>query len=280
MMSALSYLRGRKALAFGLVTIGTFVVLAVLAPWIAPHHPVLEADLMVAEEPPGLEYLFGTDAQGRDILSRILYGARISLTVGLLAQLANSVIGILLGLSAGYFGGWWDDLVAGLTNVMLAIPSLVFALAIMALLGPGLTNLLIALGVTQWSYTCRITRSQVLAVRTQPFVQAARALGYGHGRIMLTQILPNILGPIIVIATLGIGAAILNEAALSFLGLGVQPPWPSWGSMLSDARDQLFTAPWISFFPGVAIFICVLGLNMLGDGLRDALDPHSRVSRR
>lgn len=280
MMSALSYLRGRKALTFGLVTIGTFVVLAVLAPWIAPHHPVLEADLMVAEEPPGLEYLFGTDAQGRDILSRILYGARISLTVGLLAQLANSVIGILLGLSAGYFGGWWDDLVAGLTNVMLAIPSLVFALAIMALLGPGLTNLLIALGVTQWSYTCRITRSQVLAVRTQPFVQAARALGYGHGRIMLTQILPNILGPIIVIATLGIGAAILNEAALSFLGLGVQPPWPSWGSMLSDARDQLFTAPWISFFPGVAIFICVLGLNMLGDGLRDALDPHSRVSRR
>lgn len=279
-MRALSFLRGRKALTFGLVTIGTFVVLAVLAPWIAPHHPVLEADLMVAEEPPGLDYLFGTDAQGRDILSRILYGARISLTVGLLAQLANSIIGILLGLSAGYFGGWWDDLVAGLTNVMLAIPSLVFALAIMALLGPGLTNLLIALGVTQWSYTCRITRSQVLAVRTQPFVQAARALGYGHGRIMLTQILPNILGPIIVIATLGIGAAILNEAALSFLGLGVQPPWPSWGSMLSDARDQLFTAPWISFFPGVAIFICVLGLNMLGDGLRDALDPHSRVPRR
>ncbi len=279
-MRALSFLRGRKALTFGLVTIGTFVVLAVLAPWIAPHHPVLEADLMVAEEPPGLDYLFGTDAQGRDILSRILYGARISLTVGLLAQLANSIIGILLGLSAGYFGGWWDDLVAGLTNVMLAIPSLVFALAIMALLGPGLTNLLIALGVTQWSYTCRITRSQVLAVRTQPFVQAARALGYGHGRIMLTQILPNILGPIIVIATLVIGAAILNEAALSFLGLGVQPPWPSWGSMLSDARDQLFTAPWISFFPGVAIFICVLGLNMLGDGLRDALDPHSRVPRR
>jgi peptide/nickel transport system permease protein len=270
----------RKALCFGFVTLGIFVALAVLAPWIAPYDPVVDADLMVASTPPGAEYWLGTDAQGRDILSRILYGARISLTVGLLVQLVNSLIGIALGLSAGYFGGWWDDLVSGLTNVMLAIPSLVFALAIMALLGPGLINLLIALGVTQWSYTCRITRSQVLTARALPYVQAARGLGYGHGRIMLTQILPNIVGPIIVIASLGIGAAILNEAALSFLGLGVQPPWPSWGNMLSDARDEIFSAPWISMFPGCAIFICVLAFNMLGDGLRDVLDPHSHLSHR
>lgn len=270
----------RKALTFGVLTLGLFVALALLAPWVSPHDPVLDADLMSAGQPPGGEYWFGTDAQGRDILSRVLYGARVSLTVGLLVQFANSVIGIVLGLSAGYFGGWWDDLVSGITNVMLAIPSLVFALAIMALLGPGLVNLLIALGVTQWSYTCRITRSQVLTARALPYVQAARGLGYGHGRIMLTQILPNIVGPIIVIATLGIGAAILNEAALSFLGLGVQPPWPSWGSMLSDARDEIFTAPWISMFPGCAIFLCVLALNMLGDGLRDVLDPHSQLSRR
>jgi peptide/nickel transport system permease protein len=168
----------------------------------------------------------------------------------------------------------------GLTNIMLSIPALVFALAIMAVLGPGLFNVFLALGFTNWSYSCRVTRSQVLATRSLDYVTAAWALGYGRVRIMLTQILPNIVGPILVIATLGVAFAILTEASLSFLGLGAQPPTPSWGGMLSTAREQLFTAPWISIFPGLAIFVTVLGLNLLGDGLRDVLDPHITRQRR
>jgi peptide/nickel transport system permease protein len=240
---------------------------------------VLDANLMNAEEPPGRAFWFGTDAQGRDIYSRVLYGARISLTVG--DRLAAHQHGDrrCLGLSAGYWGGWWDDLVSGLTNLMLAIPSLIFALAIMAILTPGLGSLLIALGLTNWSFTCRIARASALSLKSQGYVQAAKVLGYGDIRIMLTQLLPNMLGPIIVIGTLGMGGAVLAEASLSFLGLGIRPPFPSWGSMLSDARDQITTAPWISIFPGLAIFVTVLGLNLLGDGLRDILDPQSRSRR-
>jgi peptide/nickel transport system permease protein len=162
---------------------------------------------------------------------------------------------------------------------MLAIPSLIFALAIMAVLGPGLTSLLIALGLTNWSFTCRIARASTLSLKSQGYVQAARILGYGDLRIMITQLLPNMLGPIIVIGTLGMGSAVLAEASLSFLGLGIRPPYPSWGSMLSEARDQITTAPWLSIFPGLAIFLTVLGLNLLGDGLRDVLDPQSRSRR-
>jgi peptide/nickel transport system permease protein len=249
------------------------------APWLAHTDPVMDANLMNAEIPPGREFWFGTDAQGRDIYSRVLHGARISLTVGFISQLINSIIGVSLGLTAGYWGGWWDDFVNGLTNLMLAIPSLIFALAIMAVLGPGLSSLIIALGLTSWSFTCRLARASVLSLKSQGYVQAAKTLGYGDLRIMLTQCLPNMLGPIIVIATLGIGGAILSEAALSFLGLGIRPPYPSWGSMLSEARDQITTAPWLSLFPGLAIFLTVLGLNLLGDGLRDILDPQSRSRR-
>ena len=254
--------------------------MAIFAPLLAPYHPIDSADLLHSEEPPSRAYFFGTDNQGRDILSRVIYGARISLSIGLGTQLLNSIIGILLGLTAGFFGRWWDDLVMGLTNIMLSIPALVFALAIMAVLGPGLFNVFLALGFTNWSYSCRVTRSQVLGTRSLEYVTAARALGYGRVRIMLTQILPNIVGPILVIATLGVAFAILTEASLSFLGLGAQPPTPSWGGMLSTAREQLFTAPWISIFPGLAIFITVLGLNLLGDGLRDVLDPHITQQRR
>ena len=245
--------------------------MAVFAPAIAPYHPIEDADLLHSEEPPSKEFWFGTDTQGRDVLSRVIYGARISLSVGLICQLLNSIIGIVLGLTAGYSGKWWDDAVMGLTNIMLSIPGIIFALAIMAVLGPGLMNVFIALGLTNWSYTCRITRSQVLTIRDLNYVKAAETIGYGKIRIMLTQILPNILGPILVIATLGIAGAILMEASLSFLGLGTQPPTPSWGGMLANAREQLFTTPWISIFPGFAIFITVLGLNLLGDGLRDLL---------
>ncbi len=271
--------RQKNLMVGGIITL-LFVVMAIFAPWLAPFHPIDHADLMHSEESPNRTYLFGTDQQGRDILSRVIYGSRISLSVGLVSQGLNSLIGILLGLTAGFVGRRWDDLIMGLTNIMLSIPSLVFALAIMAVLGPGLINIFLALGLTNWAYSCRITRSQVLFTRSLDYVVAARALGYGEARIMFTQILPNILGPILVVATLGVAGAILIEAALSFLGLGTQPPIPSWGGMLSTAREQLFTAPWISIFPGVAIFITVLGLNLLGDGLRDILDPHTTRRRR
>lgn len=270
-------LKGKTNLMVGGIIIFLITTMAVFAPWLAPYHPINDANLMYSEQPPSRTYLFGTDIQGRDVLSRVIFGARISLTVGLLSQFINSIIGVLLGLTAGFFGGWWDDLVMSLTNIMLSIPALVFALAIMALLGPGLINIFLALGFTNWSYTCRLTRSQVLFTRSLDYVKAARALGYGKTRIMLTQILPNVGGPIIVMGTLGVAAAILLEAALSFLGLGVQPPTPSWGGMLSNAREVIYTAPWISIFPGLAIFITVLALNLLGDGLRDLFDPHNTV---
>lgn len=265
----------RKSLIIGGIIVLIVIGMAVFAPWLAPYHPIDDANLLYAEEPPGAQFWFGTDSQGRDVLSRIIYGARISLAVGLISQTLNSIIGVCLGLTAGFFGKWWDDLIMGLTNVMLAIPSIIFALAIMALLGPGLINVFLALGFTNWSYTCRITRSQVLFTRSLDYVKAAKALGYGRIRIMATQILPNIMGPILIIATLGVAQAILIEAALSFLGLGTQPPTPSWGGMLATAREQFFTASWISIFPGLAIFITVLGLNLFGDGLRDFLDPHT-----
>ncbi len=271
-------LRQTNLVVGGIITLFV-IIIAIFAPLLAPYHPVDDADLMVSEEPPGAPYYFGTDVQGRDILSRVIYGSRISLAVGLISQTFNTLIGVMLGLSAGFFGKKWDDFVMGLTNIMLSIPSLIFALAVMAILGPGLLNVFLALGFTNWSYSCRITRSQTLSAKNMDYVKAARAIGYSRTRIMLTQILPNITGPLLIIGTLGVAGAILLEAALSFLGLGVQPPTPSWGGMLSAAREQLFTAPWISIFPGIAIFITVLGLNLLGDGLRDILDPHTQTQR-
>lgn len=266
--------KGRTNLAIGVVLTTLVIFVALFAPLLSPFDPVQDADLMVSEQPPDWTYLCGTDEQGRDVLSRVFHGSRISLAVGLVSQLINTIIGVTLGITAGYFGKWWDDLVMGMTNIMLSIPSMIFALTIMALLGPGLMNVFIALGLTNWAFSCRIARSQVLSEKTVDYVRAAEALGYGRARIMFTQILPNILGPILVIATLGIADAILLESSLSFLGLGTQPPTPSWGGMLSNAREQFFTAPWIAIFPGIAILLTVLGFNLLGDGLRDLLDPH------
>ncbi len=267
---------GRANLWIGGGLVAVAVAAALFAPWIATHDPVLDANLMLSEEPPGRAFWFGTDTQGRDIWSRVVHGARISLTVGLVSQAMNTIIGTVLGVTAGYWGGWWDDVVSAFTNILLAIPSLIFALAIMAVLGPGLGSLLIALGLTNWTFTARIARAQALALKSQGYVQAARVMGYGDLAIMMRELLPNMAGPLIVIATLGIGGAILSEAALSFLGLGIRPPYPSWGSMLSDARDNIRVVPWLAAFPGLAIFLTVLGLNLLGDGLRDLLDPQSR----
>lgn len=280
MSDLLKKLKSRTNLVLGGSITLLVVLMAIFAPLLAPYHPIDDADLIHSEQPPCWQFLFGTDTHGRDLLSRVIFGSRVSLSVGLLSQLMNTIIGVVLGLTAGFFGKWWDDVVMGLTNIMLSIPALIFALAVMALLGPGLINVFIALGLTNWSYTCRITRSQVLFTRTTDYVVAARALGYSRTRIMFTQILPNIVGPILVIATLGVAYAILLEASLSFLGLGAQPPTPSWGGILATAREQMFTAPWISIFPGIAIFVTVLGLNLFGDGLRDILDPHITRQRR
>lgn len=280
MRATLILLRRHRGLAAGLAVLALLSILALLAPAIAPYHPYWDADLHQSERPPDWEHWMGTDAYGRDVFSRILYGARVSLGVGLVTQLANTAIGIVLGLTAGYFGGWWDDFVSAVTNVMLAIPSLVFALAIVALLGPGFANIIIALSITNWSYTCRITRSQTLAARELGYVRAARSLGYSHARTMATEILPNIVGPILIVATLGIGSAILMEASLSFLGLGVQPPEPSWGGMLTNGVELFFIAPWAAFAPGLALFVTVLSLNMTGDGLRDLLDPKTAQEAR
>src|SRR3954447_8173635 len=197
------------SLIIGGVLFALAIFVGLLAPWLAHTDPVMDANLLNAEEPPSWIWWFGTDAQGRDIYSRVVYGSRISLTVGIVSQLVNSVIGVTLGLSAGYWGGWWDDIVNGMTNLMLAIPSLVFALAIMAVLGPGLTSLLIALGLTNWSFTCRIARASALSLRSQGYVQAATVLGYGDLRIMITQLLPNMLGPFVLPGPLGRGGAFL-----------------------------------------------------------------------
>lgn len=269
----------RSNLIIGLTIFALVVLVAIFAPLIAPYDPISHSNLLYAEEAPGAQFWFGTDEQGRDIFSRIVYGARISLTIGLAVQLMNTCVGVLLGLSAGYLGGWWDEFVQSLTNLMLAIPTVVFALALMTVLGPGIASLLIALGLTDWAYSCRISRAQVLTHKSQNYVQAARTLGFGRFHIMFREILPNIGGPLIVVATMGVGSAIMAEAALSFLGLGVVPPTPSWGGMLARAREQLMVAPWVALFPGLALFITVLGFNMLGDGLRDLLDPHGKAKR-
>lgn len=259
--------------------IGTILVLivalaAIFAPYIAPFDPIKDANLLFSLEAPGGEFILGTDVQGRDIFSRILFGARLSLMIGIITQSINTLIGTTLGLIAGFAGGKIDALIVNLTNMMLSIPALILALAIISAIGPNIINIFIALGFTMWTWTCRVTRAQTMAVKEKTYVESARALGSSRIRIIFRHILPNILGPIVVIATLGTASAILMEASLSFLGVGVQPPNPSWGVMMSRGREHLWTAPWYIIYPGIALVITVLGLNLMGDGLRDILDPH------
>ncbi len=270
------FIKNKQLLIGGIIT-GGIIFMAIFAPLFAPYHPIDDASLFFSLEPPGEDYLLGADRQGRDLLSRIIFGARISLMVGLVSQGINTVIGITLGLTAGYFGGRVDSFIMGLTNVMLSIPPLILALTIMAVLGPGLMNIFIALGFTLWTYTCRLCRAQTMSLKQKEFVLAARALGGSNFRIAFRHILPNIFGPLLVIATFGAATAILLEASLSFLGIGSQPPTPSWGAMLSRGREYLWRAPWLMIYPGAALLITILGLNLLGDGLRDYLDP--RVKR-
>jgi peptide/nickel transport system permease protein/oligopeptide transport system permease protein len=231
-------------------------------------------------EDPSADHWFGTDSFGRDILSRVLYGARISLLVGVASQVIAFSLGVLLGVVSGYYGGRIEGLVMRLADVTLAFPTLLLLIAITAAFQPGLTVVFVAIGVVGWAGMARLVRSQALVVRELDFVQAARALGMGDIRLLARHVLPNCLAPAIIAVTLGMASAILLEAALSFIGLGAQPPTPSWGSMISDGRDFLRTAPWISVFPGLAIGFVVLGFNLFGDGLRDAMDPRLRGAAR
>ena len=278
-MKMWKFIKKNKGMVIGGAVVSAVVIVAVFASLIAPHG-FKAGNLMDALTPPGTRFLLGTDQYGRDILSRLIYGARLSLMVGIIAQAMNTFIGVTLGLLSGYYGGKLDDAIMGLTNIMLAMPVLILSLAIMAVLGPGLVNLFIALGICNWTYTCRITRAEALSIRETTFTEAARALGCSTFRILRKHILPNIIGPILVIITLGVADAILMAATLSFLGLGAQPPTPEWGAMLSRGRDYLYFAPWISIFPGVALFVTILGLNLVGDGLRDFLDPHLKTLRK
>ena len=255
----------------GLAVVVLLALVALGAPWLAPGDPY-RGDLSAGLQPPSSAYLLGTDAQGRDVLSRVLYGARLSLTVGLGSQAVSLAVGLALGLVAGYSGRWVDATVMRVADVTLAFPSLLLLIAIAAAVKPSLPVICLVIGLVGWAGMARLVRGQVLVVRALDYVQAARALGASDARLVTRHILPNVLAPVIVATTLGIGGAIMAEAALSFVGLGAQPPTPSWGAMVAEGRDLLRVAPWVSLFPGLAIGVAVLSLNLLGDGLRDALD--------
>lgn len=273
MATAWRRLRRMPGPMIGLVVLVTLILMAIFAPLIAPYDPIKDANVMDALTEPGTQFLLGADHTGRDVLSRLIYGARISLSVGVVVQAVSVLIGTVMGLLAGYYGGWIDDLISGITTVLQAFPGLLFAIAVMAVLGPGLYNVFVALGLVGWPTVARLVRGEALALREREFVEGARALGARDLRILLKHVLPNCLGPIIVVVTLGMAGAILAEASLSFLGLGTQPPTPSWGAMLASGRDYVWEAPWLTLYPGLAIFATILALNLLGDGLRDVLDP-------
>jgi peptide/nickel transport system permease protein len=262
----------------GLAIMVLLYVVTLITPLIAPFDPAAQGDIVLTRYlPPSAEHLMGTDKFGRDILSRVLYGARISLSIGFIAVGISITLGTLLGAVAGYFGGITDGVLMRFTDMMLSFPRLVLLIVVIALFEPSIWLVVTVLGLTGWMGTARIVRGEVLSLREREFVQAARALGMGDTRIILKHVIPNTLAPVIVSATLGIGQTILTEASLSFLGLGVQPPTPSWGNMVSDGRDALVTAWWIATFPGLAIVFTVIAFNLLGDGLRDALDPRLRT---
>jgi ABC-type dipeptide/oligopeptide/nickel transport system permease subunit len=267
----------RLSLASAAVVLG-FVVMALAAPLIAPHDPY-ETDLFRRLQPPAWmaggewSFLLGCDALGRDILSRIIYGARISIFIGAAVILVATTVGILAGLAAGYLRGWTDVVISRLVDILLGFPYLIFAIALIAMTGPGLQNIILALAYKEWVIPCRVVRGETLAAREVEYVEAARAMGGSRRYIMLREILPNILSPVVVVSTVRMAHVIILEASLSFLGLGVQPPTASWGSMVADGRSFMLEAWWVSTFPGLAILLLVLSINVVSQGLRDAFDP-------
>ena len=259
-------------LYIGLFLVGTISLAAIFAPLLSSYDPfALNVDQLL--QPPSSTHLFGTDALGRDLFTRMLYGGRVSLWVGFVAVGISTAIGLVLGLAAGYFGGIVDEIIMRGVDVMLCFPSFFLILAVIAFLEPGLTNIMIVIGFTSWMGVARLVRAETLSLRKRDFVQASKLAGAGPVRIMATHILPNAITPVLVSATLGVAGAILVESSLSFLGLGVQPPDPSWGNLLMDGKEVLEIAPWLSVFPGMAILLTVLGYNLLGEALRDILDP-------
>ena len=265
-------LLARPAAAAGVIVIAVFVVAAVLAPLIAPYDPIA-TNFAAVRKAPSAAHWFGTDEIGRDVLSRVIFGARASLEAGVLSVLISLAIGVPAGLLAGYAGGKVDMLISRVTDALLACPFLILAIALAAFLGPSLANAMIAIGISATPVFVRLTRGTTLAVRSEDYVLAARAIGNPPWRIALLHVLPNIVPPLLVQATLAIAAAVIAEASLSFLGLGQQPPQPSWGSMLNTAKNYIDNAAWMAIWPGVSIFLLVLSFNLVGDGLRDALDP-------
>ncbi|HEY3678769.1 MAG TPA: ABC transporter permease [Bradyrhizobium sp.] len=269
---ALRRLSRRKGAVVGMIVIATFIVLALFAPLIAPYDPIATSWSLVRKPPSALHW-FGTDDLGRDVLSRVIYGTRASLMAGAISVSIAFGVGVPIGLLSGYRGGFIDALISRITDAMLACPFLILAIALAAFLGPSLGNAMIAIGISTTPIFVRLTRGQTINVKVEDYVEAARAVGTPPWRIARMHILPNILPALLVQATLSIAAAIIAEAALSFLGLGQQPPLPSWGSMLNAAQRFLTTAPWMAIWPGLGIFLVVLSFNLVGDGLRDALDP-------
>jgi ABC-type dipeptide/oligopeptide/nickel transport system permease subunit len=260
------------------IVVLVFVLLAVLAPWIAPHDPY-ETDLLRRLQSPAWmeggewSYFLGCDALGRDILSRIVYGSQVSITIGLAVVLIATAVGTVLGLAAGYMRGWVDIAISRVVDILLGFPYLIFAIALMAMMGPGLQNIILALVYKEWVVPARVVRGEVLAAREMEYVEAARAIGAPRLHIMFREILPNILSPVIVVSTIRMAHVIILEASLSFLGIGVQPPTASWGSMVADGRGFILDAWWVSTFPGIAILVLVLSINVASQGLRDAFDP-------
>ena len=275
-MSAVAGLVRQRGALIGLVILATLATMAVAAPWLGSRDPIRTAP-REALQPPGGRFVLGSDQFGRDVASRVLYGARISLLVGVVSVSIAVALGAPLGLVSGYYGGRLDALIMRVMDVMLAFPGILLALAIVSVLSPGLGNVMIAVGLSAVPGYARLVRATVLSAREHLYVEAARALGGRDGGILVRDILPNVVAPLIVTATLGLGGAILSAAALSFLGLGSQPPQPEWGRMLSEGRDYLREAWWISTFPGLGILLTVLAMNLVGDGLRDALDPRLKT---
>ncbi len=264
--------------ALGMSLLALFLVCAIFAPWLAPQDPA-QLDLAGRLMGPSWAHWFGTDELGRDILSRTLFGARISLIVAVSVVGISLVVGLIAGGLAGFYGGWTDTVVnVYVTNAFMALPGILLAIAFVAFMGPGLGNVILALAISGWVGYARLVRAQVMAVKEKEFVEAARALGASDLRIMGRHVLPNILQPLIVQAAIGMAGAVLAEATLSFLGLGIPPPAASWGSMLNDARSHLFDSPHLVFFPAMAVMLCVLSFNFIGDALRDWMDPRTRMS--
>ncbi len=265
----------RRAAVFGAVVVLGFVLLAVFAAWIAPHDPVATSWSAIRQAPSATHW-FGTDEIGRDVLSRVVWGTQASLLAGVVSVSISLLLGVPIGLAAGFLGGWVDAVISRIVDAFLACPFLILAIAMAAFLGPSLENAMIAIGISAAPIFVRLTRAQVINLLVEDYIEAARAVGNPPWRIALRHVLPNITAPLIVQSTLAIAGAIVAEASLSFLGLGQQPPAPSWGSMLNTAKNYMDNAPWMAIWPGLSIFALVLSFNLLGDGLRDALDPRQR----